>query len=338
MAVLTYSGLAAGLLMGRHHGGLRNQKIVGIVLHHMATVWSGKALVTYFHNTTRTVSVQLAIGVKGDMWAGLPEEYRSYASDSGWADNRAITIEIANSARGGDWPVSDVTLAKVIDACVDYCIRYGLPGTYTGDTRGTFWKHKWFTGTGCPGPYLESKFPYIAEQVQRRLRSGEKAIPVKYYSGGGGTKITPYYAKVIVTELNVREKASGTSKIVGKLGLFDTIHIMEHSGGWGRAEGKGWVSLAYIQKTVAPDPPAPTPIYDPEKDLSEWIAQNHLMLGSTGKLVESLQAFLVANGYQLVIDGKFGAKTEVALKDWQKKNGLTADGIVGQQTWRAMFR
>ena len=335
MAVLTYSGLAAGLLLGRHHGGLRNQKIVGIVLHHMAAVWPADTLVTYFHNTTRTVSVQLAIGVKGDVWAGLPEEYRSYASDSGWADNRAITIEIANSARGGNWPVSDVTLAKVIDACVDYCIRYGLPGTYTGNTRGTFWKHKWFTGTGCPGPYLESKFPYIAEQVQRRLRSGEKAIPVKYYTEGGGTKITPYYAKVIVTDLNVREKASGTSKIVGKLGLFDTIHIMEHSGGWGYAEGKGWVSLKYTTKIQSI---VPAPVLTTDQRLTEWIAKHHLMDGSKGELVEGVQAFLVANNADIEIDGIFKAKTDAAVKAYQKKHGLTPDGIIGQGTWRQIFK
>lgn len=33
--------------------------------------------------------------------------------------------------------------------------------------------HKWFAPTGCPGPYLESKFPYIAAEVNKRL--GAKA-------------------------------------------------------------------------------------------------------------------------------------------------------------------
>ena len=29
--------------------------------------------------------------------------------------------------------------------------------------------HKYFAATGCPGPYLESKFPYIAKEVNKRL-------------------------------------------------------------------------------------------------------------------------------------------------------------------------
>ena len=29
--------------------------------------------------------------------------------------------------------------------------------------------HKWYQATGCPGPYLEARFPAIAEEVNRRL-------------------------------------------------------------------------------------------------------------------------------------------------------------------------
>jgi peptidoglycan hydrolase-like protein with peptidoglycan-binding domain len=33
-------------------------------------------------------------------------------------------------------------------------------------------------------------------------------------------------------------------------------------------------------------------------------------------------------------DGKFGAKTEAAVKEYQKMRGITADGVVGKATWR----
>ena len=39
----------------------------------------------------------------------------------------------------------------------------------------------------------------------------------------------------------------------------------------------------------------------------------------------------------LTQDAKFGSKTESAVKSFQKKNNLTADGIVGAKTWRALF-
>ncbi len=33
------------------------------------------------------------------------------------------------------------------------------------------------------------------------------------------------------------------------------------------------------------------------------------------------------------IDGKAGKKTKAAIKEFQQRNGLTADGIVGERTW-----
>lgn len=39
----------------------------------------------------------------------------------------------------------------------------------------------------------------------------------------------------------------------------------------------------------------------------------------------------------LNVDGKFGNGTEKAVKDFQKSHGLTADGIVGKNTWRVLF-
>ena len=54
--------------------------------------------------------------------------------------------------------------------------------------------------------------------------------------------------------------------------------------------------------------------------------------GSEGAEVKKLQVKL---GVEAV--GKFGPKTEAAVKAWQKANGLTADGIVGPGTWNKMF-
>ena len=57
-----------------------------------------------------------------------------------------------------------------------------------------------------------------------------------------------------------------------------------------------------------------------------------LKVGSTGDDVVKLQKKL---GVDPV--GTFGPKTEAAVKDWQKANGLTVDGLVGDATWKKMF-
>jgi putative chitinase len=57
-----------------------------------------------------------------------------------------------------------------------------------------------------------------------------------------------------------------------------------------------------------------------------------LKLGSTGEDVVKLQQKLGVDPI-----GKFGPKTEAAVKEWQAKNGLTADGVVGDTTWKKLM-
>jgi peptidoglycan hydrolase-like protein with peptidoglycan-binding domain len=58
-----------------------------------------------------------------------------------------------------------------------------------------------------------------------------------------------------------------------------------------------------------------------------------LVVGSFGEDVKVLQTNLNKYGYNLVVDGIFGNKTSNAVKDFQGKNGLTVDGIVGPKTY-----
>ena len=62
-----------------------------------------------------------------------------------------------------------------------------------------------------------------------------------------------------------------------------------------------------------------------------------LKRGSRGDLVRQLQTRLRSWGYYSgTVDGVYGAKTESAVRAFQKRNGLTADGIVGQKTAAAL--
>ena len=59
--------------------------------------------------------------------------------------------------------------------------------------------------------------------------------------------------------------------------------------------------------------------------------------GSTGEQVRIIQSKLKNWGYyDGTVDGIFGSRTAEAVKYFQRKNGLTADGIVGPATLRAL--
>lgn len=60
--------------------------------------------------------------------------------------------------------------------------------------------------------------------------------------------------------------------------------------------------------------------------------------GSQGSTVRQLQNELNKRGYGLAEDGIFGKKTRSAVRDYQKKNGLTmVDGIAGDETWGSLL-
>ena len=66
--------------------------------------------------------------------------------------------------------------------------------------------------------------------------------------------------------------------------------------------------------------------------------------GSKGEEVKTLQRILRMRGWEdengnaLEIDGSFGAKTEYAVRAFQKGKGVGVDGIVGEKTWNKLLK
>ena len=67
-----------------------------------------------------------------------------------------------------------------------------------------------------------------------------------------------------------------------------------------------------------------------EADQSEPV----LRMGSSGLPVRRLQARMSAVGFEMGgVDGRFGARTEQAVKQLQEQSKLGVDGVVGAKTW-----
>jgi peptidoglycan hydrolase-like protein with peptidoglycan-binding domain len=65
--------------------------------------------------------------------------------------------------------------------------------------------------------------------------------------------------------------------------------------------------------------------------------QPTIKVGASGPAVKRLQRALRRTpNLGIVVDGVFGAQLEAAVKDFQQGGGLTADGVVGPQTWAAL--
>lgn len=148
----------------------RRGKISKITIHHMAGNLTVEQCGAGFANKGRQASANYGIGSDGRIGMYVEEKNRSWASSSPSNDNMAVTIEVANDETGGKWHVSDKALEACINLCVDICKRNGIQKlNFTGDKSGNLTMHRYFAATACPGEYLASKFPYIANEVNKRL-------------------------------------------------------------------------------------------------------------------------------------------------------------------------
>jgi len=61
-----------------------------------------------------------------------------------------------------------------------------------------------------------------------------------------------------------------------------------------------------------------------------------LRIGNKGDTVKQLQELLNNKGFNLIVDGNFGARTEATVREWQRNLSLTVDGVVGARTWKSL--
>jgi len=182
---MSNSQLATVTLLSPHKVSPRNAPITKGTIHHAANgaapisvevmlAWLAGP-VTPSHGKR---SATFVVGNDGRIGRGLDEGDRPYTSSSGANDNAAITIEVINNGGAPDWSVSDAALEATIDLLVDCCKRNpgiiqkdGTLGIfYDGTPGGSLTRHNMFAATTCPGPYLQRRFPYIVEQVNKKLK------------------------------------------------------------------------------------------------------------------------------------------------------------------------
>lgn len=230
-----------------HSTNPRRDKIKKITIHHMAGDLSVETCGNVFSGS-REASSNYGIGTDGRTGMYVEEKNRAWTSSSSANDNQAVTIEVANDKIGGNWHVSDTALATLIDLCVDICRRNGIAKlNYTGDKSGNLTMHKWFVATACPGEYLESKFPYIAKEVNKRLGAGDDTA-AGLAVGDGVTFIgSTHYTNANATSGKACKAGKAKITQIHKGGKHP-YHLVKVAGGGSTVHG--WVDAADIQQAA----------------------------------------------------------------------------------------
>ena len=298
---MSYSGLVSYVRISPNRTSPRYRSIKNIIVHHMAGNLSVETCGNVFAPSSRQASSNYGIGSDGRIACYVQEEDRAWTTGNG-IDHDSITIEVADDVIGGSWHSSAAAMQSLVKLCADICRRYGFHLNYTGGKSGNLLMHKWYQATDCPGAYLESQFPWIAQETNKLIDDPNYIVPAPV---GGIIITTP--------------TAPGTLSVDGSCGP---------------ATVKKWQSVmgAYVDGVVSgqliPD------------CVTYWrpnLYDGCVTYGGYGsQLIRAVQRKLASEGrYSGAIDVLLGPAT---IRGIQSHYGLTQDASFGPATVRALQR
>ena len=170
--------------------------------------------------------------------------------------------------------------------------------------------------------------------VYSEARRGLGQIFEKHIKAAGqnsrGVKVNPKF--IVLNSTNMPAILNEGAFVDNKKDIEDWNDDAELKA-MGIAYAKAAAEYLKLEPKAAPvEPAAPETV---------TVKLNVLKKGSKVEQVEALQRLLKTHGYGLgstnPFDGDFGSMTDTAVKLYQRDNGLTEDGIVGEKTWKKLL-
>lgn len=233
---MSNSSLISCTVLSPNHSGKRTMPIDRISIHCMAGNLSVESCGSLFSKTTRQASSNYGIGSDGRIGLYVDEANRSWCTSSSANDQRAITIEVANTVAAHPWPVSDKAYDALIKLCVDICKRNGknklvwFPDKDTalayepkaGEMLLTV--HRWFAAKACPGDDLFNDHPDIVTKVNAQL-GATTDTPATESSTLYRVQVGAYSVKSNADKQLEKVKAAGFDTYMVKVGNLYKIQV-----------------------------------------------------------------------------------------------------------------
>lgn len=189
----------------------------------------------------------------------------------------------------------------------------------------------WTIGWGCTEGVYEGMRISVAEAetwLQKELNKFEQAVEklVKVEIND------QQFSALVAFSYNVGAYALSRSTLLKRLHEGDVPGAADEFLRWNKAEGQVLLGLTRRRRAeralflgqpwreAADRVPAPTLRFIPGKPLMQ------------GDDVRKLQKALRDQGFAIGVDGFFGKQTDLVVKEFQAKMGLTVDGVVGEET------
>jgi hypothetical protein len=223
----------------------------------------------------------------------------------------------------------------VIDAEAEYEGRYGAADTYVDKLRRSIGRHF---------PTALASFPYV---------DYHPSFPYSVFLGPGGARfnLPQVYWHAIGVSVGQADRHTIRYNRVYQRGIYPVGQTYKDAGGRPSPKqiqkfrrlaisfgfhGISWWSWQHTSKKQ-------WRVLGRNVDRVKGVSRGSdnypdLSKGSKGDLVVWAQEHLRGAGLHLTVDGAYGRKTRRAVKHFQRKRGLRADGRIGPHTWHSLLK
>ena len=300
--------------------------------------------------TERAVKAyQQANGLTADGKAGVKTLAQLYSgssvsgSTSGTASSEIYTAKNPNTLQSGDSGSKVTQLQNALKLLGFY--TGGVDGKFGSGTKKAVMQFQRVNGLTVDGLAGTQTQKLLYSQVDSGVSGGSSSSGSSSSGSSGFTRtLRKGYtgADVIAVQQKLKELGfySGSVDGVYGTGSIAAVKKFQQQNGLtadGLVGSRTYTALMSSSTGSSSNSGSDNSSSSSDSTSGQDYAEGTLSYGSSGTEVKKMQQALKALGYNVSADGSYGALTQMAVTQFQKRNGLTADGVAGSATLKLLY-
>ena len=300
--------------------------------------------------TERAVKAyQQANGLTADGKAGVKTLAQLYSgssvsgSTSGTASSEIYTAKNPNTLQSGDSGSKVTQMQNALKLLGFY--TGGVDGKFGSGTKKAVMQFQRVNGLTVDGLAGTQTQKLLYSQVDSGVSGGSSSSGSSSSGSSGFTRtLRKGYtgADVIAVQQKLKELGFYSGSIVGVYGTgsIAAVKKFQQQNGLtadGLVGSRTYTALMSASTGSSSNSGSDNSSSSSDSTSGQDYAEGTLSYGSSGTEVKKMQQALKALGYNVSADGFYGALTQMAVTQFQKRNGLTADGVAGSATLKLLY-
>ena len=292
---------------------------------------------------------QQANGLTADGKAGVKTLAQLYSgssvsgSTSGTASSEIYTAKNPNTLQSGDSGSKVTQLQNALKLLGFY--TGGVDGKFGSGTKKAVMQFQRVNGLTVDGLAGTQTQKLLYSQVDSGVSGGSSSSGSSSSGSSGFTRtLRKGYtgADVIAVQQKLKELGfySGSVDGVYGTGSIAAVKKFQQQNGLtadGLVGSRTYTALMSASTGSSSNSGSDNSSSSSDSTSGQDYAEGTLSYGSSGTEVKKMQQALKALGYNVSADGSYGTLTQMAVTQFQKRNGLTADGVAGSATLKLLY-